>query len=330
MGNIGGKRNYGYGKQLAWAGKQALLDRYGRGHYATRKAHAERWMQFAKHVKEKGIHDARHIDRITIEHYANTVKQAVEQKNLSVAYAQNLLSTVNVVLATLRKDRKLVISPKQYVGERTHVRQIVPCMDYKGLVQLYNQFARSYSPANTQHSQRDSNNLTQHVVMVARLAREFGLRFREASLLDARQAIKEARKQNRINITEGTKGGRGKEKDRWLPINATQLQTLQQAAELQQQQRNLIPPEMSFVKWRNFSYNQWRKIAKPLNIKGFHELRAAYACVRYQQLTGHPAPVIAGGQRQAPKTVDQEARKVLAQELGHGRTDVIAAYIGSI
>ena len=29
MGNVGGNRNYGYGKQLAWAGKNALADRYG-------------------------------------------------------------------------------------------------------------------------------------------------------------------------------------------------------------------------------------------------------------------------------------------------------------
>ena len=35
MGNVGGKRNYGYGKQLAWAGKNALADRYGQGHFGT-------------------------------------------------------------------------------------------------------------------------------------------------------------------------------------------------------------------------------------------------------------------------------------------------------
>ncbi len=36
VGNVGGNRNYGYGKQLAWAGKNALLDRYGQGHFSTR------------------------------------------------------------------------------------------------------------------------------------------------------------------------------------------------------------------------------------------------------------------------------------------------------
>ena len=31
MDKVGGNRNYGYGKQLAWAGKNALADYYGEG-----------------------------------------------------------------------------------------------------------------------------------------------------------------------------------------------------------------------------------------------------------------------------------------------------------
>lgn len=42
MGNVGGNRNYGYGKQLVWAGKNALVDRYGQGHFSTRATHEER------------------------------------------------------------------------------------------------------------------------------------------------------------------------------------------------------------------------------------------------------------------------------------------------
>ena len=63
-------------------------------------------------------------------------------------------------------------------------------------------------------------------------------------------------------------------------------------------------------------------------MRGFHELRAAYACERYQQLTGAAAPVVAGG-RQVSKEEDTAARWVLTQELGHGRIDVVSSYIGS-
>jgi len=46
MGMTGDRRNFGYGKQIAWAGKNTLADRYGPGRYATRAAHAELWQRF--------------------------------------------------------------------------------------------------------------------------------------------------------------------------------------------------------------------------------------------------------------------------------------------
>lgn len=46
MDKVGGKRNYGYGKQLIWATKNALSDHYGHGKFSTRASHAERWNQF--------------------------------------------------------------------------------------------------------------------------------------------------------------------------------------------------------------------------------------------------------------------------------------------
>ncbi|MCF7997248.1 MAG: hypothetical protein K9L32_09620 [Chromatiaceae bacterium] len=64
-------------------------------------------------------------------------------------------------------------------------------------------------------------------------------------------------------------------------------------------------------------------------MRGYHDARAAFACERYQALSGQPAPVIAGGQHLADREADGQAREVIAVELGHGRTDVVAAYIGS-
>ncbi|MFQ6024279.1 MAG: integrase, partial [Acidiferrobacterales bacterium] len=58
------------------------------------------------------------------------------------------------------------------------------------------------------------------------------------------------------------------------------------------------------------------------------DLRAAFACERYQDMTGCPAPAVAGG-RSADKDDDLCARQAIAHELGHGRVDVIAAYVGS-
>ena len=160
------------------------------------------------------------------------------------------------------------------------------------------------------------------------MARTFGLRFKEASLLNTRQALRQAERLGRINITQGTKGGRGKGVDRWVPVDQHQISLLKETAELQGRADNLIPPDNTYIQWRDHAYYHWRAVNKDTGIKGFHDMRAAYACERYLELTGFPAPVVTGT-RQAHKTLDTQARVILSQELGHNRLDVIAAYIGS-
>ena len=54
--------------------------------------------------------------------------------------------------------------------------------------------------------------------------------------------------------------------------------------------------------------------------QGFHELRAAYACERYEQITIISRP--SRWQVQAPQpTLDREARLQISYELGHGRIE---------
>jgi hypothetical protein len=168
----------------------------------------------------------------------------------------------------------------------------------------------------------------ERVAVVAELARELGLRFREASLLDARTALAQATEKGAVNITEGTKGGRGYVVDRWVPVLAVPTLTLEKAAEVQGAGRNLIPEENSYAQWRDHAYHAWSQVARDHELRGFHDLRAAYACDRYEQLTGSPAPVISG-ERLADKALDLSAREIISSELGHGRVDVVSAYVGS-
>ena len=316
MGKIGGNRNYGYGKQFAWAGKNALADSYGHGHFSTHASHKSRWHVIVHFMKQEGIKDARQIDHTIIQHYAEHLRALVNDEEMSVAYAQNLLSTVNVVLQTMRKDNVLAIKPSQWVGNRSNVRTTVPVT-----------LERSITVEPIRHLY---NNGEERTALIVELCRTFGLRFREASLFNAKRALQEAKRFNRINITEGTKGGRGKGADRWVPVNEQRLALLTQAAELQNHHntQNLIPPGHSYKQWRNHAYYAWRAAPKEVPINGFHDMRATYACERYQSITGFPAPVVFG-QRQAGKDLDKQARTILSQELGHGRRDVLAAYIGS-
>jgi len=314
MGKIGGERNFGYGKKMEWAGKNALSDRYGDGHYATRAAHIERWERFVCYAKAAGIRDARAITRELVNTYGTYLTHKVDAGIMAVAYAQNLLSSVNVVIEAMRGDRQLRVSPAELVGKRNHVRHTLPAGLDRAQVNAAVARLRDREQA--------------RVASVVELARDLGLRFREASLLDSREALSQARELGRINISAGTKGGRGREVDRWVPVSDSALQTLEIAARLQQASRNLIPPLMSYRQWRDHAYAVWRTTTNQTDLSGFHDLRAAYACDRYQQLTGCPAPAVAGC-RQADKAFDRLARRILSQELGHGRTDVVAAYVGS-
>lgn len=64
------------------------------------------------------------------------------------------------------------------------------------------------------------------------------------------------------------------------------------------------------------------------NLKGFHELPAAFAWERCEQITRHLAPIYGGNCYQLDRHLDQEVRVQISYELGHGRIDVISAYIG--
>lgn len=57
-------RNFGYGRQLSYAGPQALRDLFGGGHYGTVKAHSDRWLAFVRWCRSEagpGFNDARKL-----------------------------------------------------------------------------------------------------------------------------------------------------------------------------------------------------------------------------------------------------------------------------
>lgn len=92
--------------------------------------------------------------------------------------------------------------------------------------------------------------------------------------------------------------------------------------------RNLVEPNESYLKVLQEVARPARDILQAHNLKGFHELRAAYACERFEQITQHRAPVNGGQCYAIDRPPDREARMQISFELGHGRIEVVAAYIG--
>ena len=124
-------RNFGYGRQLSYAGPQALKDMFGGGHYGTVKAHSDRWLAFVRWCRSEdgpGFNDARQIDWRTLLDYAGHLRHQVEQGAISIATAQNRLSSVNRTMAALRGDQYVKVpSPSKTLGmRRNSVRRSVP------------------------------------------------------------------------------------------------------------------------------------------------------------------------------------------------------------
>lgn len=314
-------RNFGFGRQLSYAGPQALKDLFDDGHFATVKAHSDRWQAFVSWCRsEEGprLNDARQVDRDILMRYATYVREQVDQGNVGIATAQNRLSSVNRTMAALRGDQYVKIpSPSKALGlQRSSVRSDAPQGQDRAQVRLIVQAL----------SERQQS----RVRAIVLLARETGMRLREAILADLPRLQREAQRLGKINIQDGTKGGRsGALAPRWITVTDQVRDALDKASETSPKgSRNLLAPDESYKVFIQTVVRPAREILHEQGLKGFHELRAAYACERYEQLTGFPAPVNGGRGHREDRELDQRARQQISHELGHNRIDVVSAYIG--
>jgi hypothetical protein len=306
---IGGKRNYGYGKQLEWAGKQAIIDHFIGDRFASTAAHVARWKVFSDWLVNRGIRDVRDVSIDLILDYGGELAELVRDEEMRVSYAQNLLSTANVVLGTMRHDKNVWVSPSTLVGQRTNFRIEPPIhMDWDQVGFLQSRLVVLGYPV---------------VAALVGLSRTFGARFRECCLLDAIGAQRQAKRSGKIKLSQGTKGGQ----DRIITAaTEKELCALSIAAGLQTG-ICLIPVELNFVTFRNHVYTGFYLAGG----KRFHDFRAAHACDIYAFLTGCPAPVLwQDGDPSPSKESDREVRLMISEQLGHHRVDVVGAYIGPI
>lgn len=303
-------RNFGWGKNSDYAGRQALDQRYGSGHFATQAAHGDRWQQAADFWRAEGMRDVRKVDQVQLENYARYVASRVSFGDIGRAYGQNLISTANVVLEAMRGDRAIRVSPSAFVGERCAVRMRAPAGMDRAQVSACAAELRSRG--------------LDRAASLLELARDGGFRLREGSLADLPRLNRESRR-GTCNIQDGCKGGR--DAPRWIPASLELRASLGRALDSSSAgARNLLMRDERLIEFFRGEVKVARNILHTHGLKGYHDLRSAYACERYRTLTGHDAPVMGGKIRD--RAGDLAARKTIAFELGHGRVDVVASYIG--
>ena len=196
-----------------------------------------------------------------------------------------------------RDNAALGIANRQYVTNENKARELTPA--FGDIEKIKNPYVR----------------------MSLELQRAFGLRREEALKIRPAWADRETKL---VLLGSWTKGGRGRE---IRIVTEHQREVLNQAKSLAGT-ASLIPREKTYI-------NHLRVYKRQVAAAGFHKLhglRHAYAQERYRELTGRAAPA-AGGKSwsdltRQEKIEDGRARMMISEELGHGRTQIVAVYCG--
>ena len=122
-----------------------------------------------------------------------------------------------------------------------------------------------------------------------------------------------------------TKGGRERE----IPIRTPEQRQLLDEAKALAKGKSLVAP--GYATYRDY-LKHFRYECERVGIHAFHGHRHFYAQARYQELTGWECPARGGptSKQLTPKqkAIDREARETISHEMGHGREQITAVYLG--
>ena len=154
------------------------------------------------------------------------------------------------------------------------------------------------------------------------LQQHFGLRREESLKFQPAYADRG----NRLVLKDSwCKGGRA----RWIPIRTLAQREILERCHRLAGQGSMIPADKSYIQHLKAFENACQRAG----ISNVHGLRHHYAQTRYRELTGWDCAKVADGLTRKDMTpeqrrIDKGARFTLSAELGHGRGDVVAIYIG--
>lgn len=273
---------------------------------------------FATFLKDEfQIKDLRNVEKSHVQAFAEDLLHKIETEQITTGTAQNYLSNVNVALENARLDSNLRIDSVKDAGFPSK----------SGIA------TEDRSATKEQH-ENALKSVSEPLQIKLELQREFGLRFKESCLIDAKSALEQATTTSKIQIETGTKGGRERE----IPVHTEkQMQVLQRAAEYQTG-RSLVPQSQSFREYQSEAYKEMRNSGIT-----FHQERHFYANDLYEKLSGIQSPVRADVPHkehhsyiakelnltlQEAKALDHRVRITISNDLGHGRIDVTNNYLG--
>jgi site-specific recombinase XerC len=292
---------------------QALTGRRREVGRKTYKAYKDRLRKIVKDLSAVNMR-VQNLSQLGKVHVQALVRYW-EQQGASVAYVQNLLTTIRRMLTWLGKPdavpalNLLVVDPKNAARTYTAVRP--KTLTAKGI--------------DPQVVFQELDAICKIAGMQLRLMLSFGLRVEETLML--RPQI--ADKGTYLAVSEGTKGGKYRE----VPIETpTQVDALNAAKAIASEHpKGLVslPRRRSLDQAKRRFHYLCAKVGltkKTLGVTA-HGMRHQYANEQFEALTGEKPPVLGG------KPVERElariANKAVSRQMGHERECTTSAYNSS-
>ncbi len=290
-------------KDLVWS-MSRLINSQPEGSFTTQTDRYARLNQAIKILAAKNP-KLTDIKNIKTKHIDSLVNGWLSE-NLSTGTIKNrvadlrwLANKINKNNIVKRTNSEYGIKNRQYVKTHINKAKQLTATDLKTITDPYTQLS-------------------------LRLQQAFGLR-REESM---KFRVEIADQENHIVLEPSwCKGGR----TRNIPIITTEQRELLNEIKLfchEKETPSLIPKGHSYYQQKNtYEYQTYR-----YGVTKNHGLRHAYAQNRYATLTGRLSPK-QGGKRShelslLEKRIDYKARMKISEELGHGREEITAVYLG--
>jgi hypothetical protein len=277
-----------------------LGERNRDGSFATRADRERMLALFANQLVEAGFRWLR-PDSLKPKH-VQALLERWKAEGISAGTMKNRLATLRWWAEKIGKESLIARGNDAYAIER---RRYVTTQD-KGKVLDPGELSEVSSP---------------YVAMSLRLQEAFGLRREESIKIRPHWADQG----NVLRLKDSwTKGGRYRE----IPIGTPAQRAVLDAAKKLAAGGSLIPESSSYKD----QLKAFRAECKRVGINRVHGLRHRYAQERYLQKTGWECPARGGptAKQLSPeqRSVDQRARLEISLELGHGRAQITAVYLG--
>ena len=278
---------------------KGLMNHNRDGSFETQRARSSVLLLVANQMREGG-YKIEQPSQLKQKHIGYLVERW-QSENLAPGTIKNRLSHLRWVAGKL--DRTAIVKSNEELG--VEKRQFV-----------------SNTDKSIQLDARLDTIKSERVKDALRMQQAFGLRREESLKFRPNIAIKN----DCISLQASWCKGRIA---RDVPIRTPEQRELLAEIQKKYASNSLIPPELNYKTFRD----KYDNVMQSSGIGKGHGLRHGYAQSRYEELTGWKCSVKGGFKRaeMAPeqREKDTQVRMIISSELGHGRIDVVAKYIGS-